>query len=73
MRDHLSPIFYSGTDVILRSPRTELNVSVARAPPICPHSLSYARRFPRPNGKHENFGARDQAAVTASDTADISE
>lgn len=44
-----------------------------RVPPICPHSLSYARRFPRPNGKHENFGARDQAAVTASDAADVSE
>lgn len=29
MRDHLSPIFYSGTGVILRSPQTELNVSAA--------------------------------------------
>lgn len=27
MRDHLSPIFYSGTSVILRFPQTELNVS----------------------------------------------
>jgi len=47
----------------------------SRSSSICPHSLSYARRFPRPNGKHENFGTRDQAAVTAATrrAADVSE
>ena len=43
MRDHLSPIFYSGTGVILRWPQTELNASASWHP-----SLSLPSAPPRP-------------------------
>lgn len=40
MRDHLSPIFYSGTGVILRWPQTELNASASCASFPVPPSRS---------------------------------